>query len=53
MNIALYRYVKNLYLIGLHAWDTNDEDLDCILWEIGNLLYIRRSFNDGGWEIPA
>jgi hypothetical protein len=51
LNLELYAFVRDLYYDALGIMDY--DDLDCILWEIGNLLYIRRSFNDGGWEIPA
>lgn len=49
-SIESYRYVRYLYQRFLQAMDYTD--LDCILWEIGNLLYMRRSFDDKGWEIP-
>lgn len=46
-----YDYVRDVYFIALKALNT--DDLDCILWEIANLLYLRRSFDDKGWEIPV
>ena len=50
---AMYEYVYDCYSNALVNKDnTDDTDLDCILWEIGNLLYLRRSFTDTGWEHP-
>lgn len=52
---SMYNHVFNLYLTSLGGkikCREQDPDLDCILWEIGNLLYMRRSFDDAGWEIP-
>lgn len=52
---GMYNHVYNLYLEALGAkikCREQSTDLDCILWEIGNLLYMRRSFDDTGWEIP-
>jgi 5'-3' exonuclease len=52
---TMYVKVRSLYYeaIGSKEDFTKRIDLDCILWEIGNLLYMRRSFDDTGWEIPV
>lgn len=47
---GMYLYVRYLYQVGLRAKNTND--LDCILWEIANLLYLRRSTSDN-WVPPV
>lgn len=54
---AMYDYVFEKYLAALQAGCKNrycspPSDLDCILWEIGNLLYLRRSWDDEGWQMP-
>lgn len=43
--------VLALYANGLKVKDY--EDLECLFWETANLLYLRRSFDDKGWEIPV
>lgn len=45
----MYQYVLSLYQATLGAKDI--EDLECILYEIGNLLYLRRSWDDKGWSM--
>ncbi len=53
---AMYMHVFNTYLTALNGKVKCREqhtDLDCILWEIGNLLYLRRTWDDQGWEIPV
>jgi 5'-3' exonuclease len=55
IEVGMYNHVFNLYLNSLGGkikCREQDLDLDCILWEIGNLLYMHRSFDDKGWEIP-
>ena len=54
-HLFMYEYVKTMYANGLGARgnDLKKSDLDCILFEIANLLYLRRSFDDKGWEIPV
>jgi hypothetical protein len=52
---AYWNIVRPLYskFIGEAFRYEDMEDLNCILWEIANLLYLRRSFDDKGWEIPV
>lgn len=47
----MYHFVLSLYQEALGCLDT--DDLECILWEIGNLLYLRRSWDDEGWTPPS
>ena len=45
-------YVKFLDK-GKTKWYTDGMDIDGIIWEIGNLLYMHRTFNkDERWELP-
>lgn len=53
---AMYSHVFNIYLDALGGkvkCREQSTDLDCILWEIGNLLYLRRSWDDEGWKVPT
>ena len=45
----MYNFVANLYATSLGTY--RESDLDCILWEIGNLLYLKRNWYET-WEIP-
>lgn len=42
--------VQDIYAEHLNAKD--QEDLNCILWEIANLIYMRRTKKDNGWNQP-
>ena len=51
---AYWNIIRPLYskFIGEKFRYEDMNDLNCILLEIGNLLYLRRSFEDTGWKIP-
>lgn len=50
---TMYQRVYFIYYIALESKEKSiPTDLDCILWEIGNLLYLRRSWDDEGWNFP-
>lgn len=47
---SMLEYVINIYSKALGNKDTEYIDLKCLLWELGNLLYIRSSFKELYWN---
>ena len=46
----MLEYVINIYSKALGNKDTEYIDLKCLLWELGNLLYIRSNFKELYWN---